>query len=183
MLIAITGFARAGKDTTADVICSVKQGFYKESFARKMKGCLNLIFGWTEEYIEKNKDKVDPKWGVSPRQVLTVFGTEFAQFMLCEKYPEFAKVTGRSIWVRALLRNMPKEFNIVVADMRFLHEAKAVKEMGGIIIRVDRPGHPVNRGHASEQDIEKIDADYHLINDGTLEEYQEFVEAWARQNL
>jgi hypothetical protein len=182
MIIGITGNMRSGKDTMADVL-NKGFGFSHCSFAGKMKECLQIIFGWSPEYIEDHKDHVDPKWGVSPRQVLQIMGTEFGQFMLMEKFPEFKKTTGRKLWSNALLNSMSPAYDYAISDVRFLHEVEAIRDVGGIIVKIVRPNYPVNTSHASEQDIPKIKEDYKIVNDGTLMEYMEAVSAWAEQTL
>lgn len=180
MLIGITGYARHGKDTTADVL--VRQfGYTKYSFAGKMKQCLKIIFGWSDEYIANSKDIVDHKWGISPRKVLQLFGTEFGQHMLSNASPEFKRITGRKLWVKALLNSIERKSTAVIADLRYPHEADEVRASGGVIIRVEGSyaGCPtVGREHSSEMDIDLITPDYTIVNSGTLMEYQNYVKDW-----
>ena len=50
--------------------------------------------------------------------------------------------------------------NITTDDVRFLNEAKAVKDAGGILIRLNRPDLPDTDMHPSEQEQKDIVADY-----------------------
>jgi hypothetical protein len=64
---------------------------------------------------------------------------------------------------------MPTEHPIIIDDVRFLNEADAIKDVGGIIVRIIRPGlHTMN--HESETEQRHIIADYTLINDKEIEE-------------
>lgn len=50
MIIGITGHARHGKDSTADIIVS-NFGYRKHALADVMKEACRVIFGWTDEYL------------------------------------------------------------------------------------------------------------------------------------
>ena len=177
MIIGITGHSRFGKDTAADVLVN-EFGYTKYHLAQKMKDCLNLIFGWDNDYIEKHKEVIDPKWGVSPRQVLRAFGTDFAQHTLCDMYPEFKEKIGRKLWVTSLLEEIPYQSDAVIADVRFLHEVEEIKKQGGIILKVYRPSYPVDLSHASEQEVPNIKEDYLIVNESTLSIYKSTVVEW-----
>lgn len=173
MLIGVCGSARHGKDTTADVF--VLYGYKRYQFSEKMKKCLFDIFGWDRQFIEEHKEEIDPEWGVSPRQVLRAFGTEFAQTLMCELYPKFKDRTGRKLWAHALLREIPEDEDAVISDVRFLHEVEEIRNRGGLIIKVFRPSWPVDTSHASEREIAEIKEDVLLRNSGTLGEYRSAV--------
>ena len=52
----------------------------------------------------------------------------------------------------------------VVTDTRFPNEAKAIKDKGGVVIRIDRPGiKPINN-HPSEVGLDYWDFDYAIGN-------------------
>jgi hypothetical protein len=54
--------------------------------------------------------------------------------------------------------------NWIITDTRFPNEAQAIKDKGGLVIRVDRPGvKPVN-DHPSETGLDKWDFDYKIAN-------------------
>ena len=62
----------------------------------------------------------------------------------------------------------PKKY--VVSDVRFLDEAKAIKELNGIIIRVNRKNdvsseNGTEHKHKSELEMDSIIADYTIDND------------------
>lgn len=169
MLIGITGYARHGKDSVADVLVK-RYGYTKTSFAKPMKEAVCAVFDWTMEHIENHKEEVDLRWGISPRQALTLLGTEFGQFMLCEKYPQFKKSTGRRLWVKRALCNYKQGDKLVISDLRFPHEEEYIRELGGKIIKVERPGYPVNLDHESERCVLLVKSDFLIKNDRTLDE-------------
>jgi hypothetical protein len=54
--------------------------------------------------------------------------------------------------------------NWIITDTRFPNEAEAIKDKGGIVIRVDRPGvKPIN-DHPSETGLDKWKFDYKIAN-------------------
>ena len=164
MIIGITGHARHGKDSTADVIVKYF-GYKKHALADVMKEACRVIFGWTDEHLYGElKDIVDERFGVSPRHALQSLGTEWGQYKLSE-YDSFKETTGRKLWVNSLLNRI--QGDAVIADVRFPHEADAIRERGGFIIRVNRD-YKVDLSHESEKAIEEINADFTINNTGTL---------------
>ena len=91
-----------------------------------------------------------------------------------------------NIWIEKLFDNH-KDSNLVITDARYRNEAKAVKDRGGKMVLVYRPGHENDFEHPSESQykefIEKLrdcedgpitDAtipfDWLLVNAGTIED-------------
>ena len=71
----------------------------------------------------------------------------------------------RQCWVS----RMPTGRAVIIDDVRYINEAAAIRSVGGIIIRIERPGlTPMD--HSSETEQRDIVADYTLINDQELEE-------------
>lgn len=64
--------------------------------------------------------------------------------------------------------------NWIITDMRFENELEAVKQRGGITIRVNR-GEPKENEHASETGLDNATFDYVIDNNGTIEELVEKV--------
>jgi hypothetical protein len=64
----------------------------------------------------------------------------------------------------------------IFTDCRFPNEAQAIKDNGGVVIRVDRPGvGPVN-DHPSETALDNWDFDYKIANVSDLECLQQTVQ-------
>ena len=128
MIIGITGHARHGKDTTADFICDLMApSFYKCALADKMKDAAAVIFGWGYDHLYGDlKRRIDPEWGISPRHVLQSLGTEWGQYKLSE-YDSFRETTGRLFVDKGPLRTIDNDENAVIADVRFPHEADAIR--------------------------------------------------------
>jgi hypothetical protein len=70
--------------------------------------------------------------------------------------------------VKAVYDKKGKYPNWIITDTRFRNEADAIREAGGIIIRVDRPGvKPINN-HSSETSLDHYQFDEYITNDGDL---------------
>jgi len=172
MLIGICGHARHGKDTAADFIVK-HHGYRKHALADVMKEACRVIFGWDDTYLYGElKDVIDPRYGISPRHALQTLGTQWGQWEL-SKYDSFSDVTGRKLWVNSLLNRVSGD--TVISDVRFPHEAEAIRERGGVIIMVRRPGYAVDLTHESEAAVEQIKPDYVIRNAYTLACYEEDV--------
>ena len=165
MIIGITGHARHGKDSVADIICN-RFDYKKYSLADPMKDACRIVFPtWDDRHLYGElKDIVDPLYGISPRHALQSIGTQWGQYEL-SKYDSFAETTGRRLWVNSLLNRVNGD--TVISDVRFPHEADAIRERGGFIIRVNRD-YEVDLSHESERSIEDITPDFTIGNYGSL---------------
>lgn len=132
MIIGLTGKAGAGKDTVADYLVS-SHGFVKLSFASDIKAGLNAMFGWTKSQWEDREWKeATIDWiGKSPRQLAQTLGTEWGR-----------EQVHASIWLDTAMARAEAlskaGYNVVLSDVRFTNEAKAVEGIGGYVLRVDR---------------------------------------------
>jgi hypothetical protein len=176
MIIAFLGIKRSGKDTAGDLLVN-EYGFKRSSFAKPLKDGIANIFDFSEEQINGElKEVIDDRWGVSPREVLQIFGTDIMQYTLPQLLPALNDV-GRKFWVKRFMLWYNKEGydkNIVITDVRFQHEVDTIIELGGIIIKIERPTLD-NEGdtHVSEMELQKI-TDYHYLieNSSTIENYK-----------
>jgi len=198
-LIGLVGRKRSGKDSVADYLISNNQ-FKKYSFADPLKRALIEIFGFTENQMwgsEKDKETIDPRWNISPRKAMQIVGTELFQYAIHTHLTENPLLyngasIGRNFWVHRFkllyendkksvikdaillnnsgLTNGDPVFNVVVADLRFVHEANAIRELGGSIWKIVRPSMESNDNHASEVELESIIPDVIIANDKTLQD-------------
>jgi hypothetical protein len=87
------------------------------------------------------------------------------------------EVIGDGVWVSAAEPKVVQaKFDgapgVVFTDTRFPNEVDMIRDYGGSIIRITRPGvGPVN-GHISETAIDSIEPDFTIINDATPEALQ-----------
>ncbi len=73
-----------------------------------------------------------------------------------------------------LRRTRNLESNWIISDMRYIKEESKVKELGGIVIKIER-GEKRNNTHSSETELSQIKADFTIQNNGTIQELYEQV--------
>jgi hypothetical protein len=157
MIIGFVGFIGSGKDTAADYLVNF-HGFRRDSFANTLKDAVACVFGWDRVLLEGRtkearewREQVDPWWAErlsmpnpTPRLMLQLWGTEVCRNGFHD-----------DIWIASLENKMRKTSdNIVISDVRFPNEIKAIHNAGGIVVRIKRGEEPewydaavsVNRG-------------------------------------
>ena len=144
MILGICGLISSGKDTIADYL-TTSYGFKRISFAASLKDAVSMVFGWDRELLEGTtkssrewREKKDEWWSnrlgieITPRWVLQYWGTDI-----------FRKHFHTDIWVASAENKLRQSTdNIVITDCRFANEIDAVKNAGGITLRVERGPRP-----------------------------------------
>lgn len=185
-LIALSGVAYSGKDEFARLIQKLDPSYENKKFAGKLKEVASLLLGVPVRSFENREFKESPlgtEWWtsgedgdhpMSVREFLQILGTEGLREGL-----------HKNVWVNALFADYRRaaklvpsdntfsdykvEYigdypNWVVSDCRFKNEAQAIKDRGGYVVRIDRPGgKPVNN-HASETDLDDWNFDFKIAN-------------------
>lgn len=149
-----------------DILFGLGQEARIDHFADSIKeGIGRGVFGFSNyQLYAEGKDEVDPFWGFSPRFVFSRFGTEVMHTLF-----------GKDVWVKTVLRRAsqdPPGTHLLIGDVRFPAEVEIVKEMGGLLVRVDRPGlvkNPTDDTHSSETSLDSFDGwDHTIANTGTM---------------
>ena len=151
MLIGFVGLIGSGKDTAADYLVQ-HFGFKRDSFANTLKDAVSSIFGWDRELIEGRtkearewREQVDTWWAnrlnipnLTPRWVLQQWGTEVCRIGFHD-----------DIWIASLENRVrTTDANIVISDVRFPNEIAAIKNAGGLVVRIKRGEDPLWFQHA-----------------------------------
>lgn len=156
MIIGLGYRAKSGKDTVGQMLVQ-GYGFHRVGFADALKDvCSVICFGAVFDHVRHSDFKEDfTPLGMTGGQLLQTVGVA-----LREAVP--------GVWIDAahLLPKLVTYGNVVVTDVRFLDEAKAVKDLGGILIEVRR--HVPQDTHVSETEGSKIKWDHVIENDGSL---------------
>lgn len=172
MILGIAGKAQSGKDTVAEYIVK-KYKFVKYSFADPIKEGCKKFFGFTDEQCwGKLKDVTDPHWQVTPRKILQIMGTEVFQYFMPHKVPEL-KTVGRYFWVHLFIKwyKENEDKNVIIPDVRFLHEIESIRRLEGKVVRVSRSNIPSVGKHASEMELDNYKSyDTIIVNNGTITE-------------
>lgn len=170
MLIGITGKLEAGKTTLAKEIQSHHKegGVHILAFAKPLKDMCNSYFGFTynDLYTTEGKKKYNELWGMTAREFMQRLGQGLRDAI------------GPDVWVKLLKCHILKKkdiYNVIIVDdCRYPEELQMIRDLGGITVRVTRPGHEAISGgiknHPSEQDIPDDMLDYDFVNDGTIED-------------
>lgn len=150
-IIGVCGLIGSGKDTIADYLVNIHQ-FRRESFANSLKDAVSAVFGWDREMLEGRskssrewREQVDVWWAqrlsqpnLTPRWILQYWGTEVCR-----------KAFHDDIWIASVEHKLQRSNDdIVISDCRFPNEIKAIKQQGGLVIRVKRGPEPEWYRHA-----------------------------------
>lgn len=203
MIIGVCGFIGSGKDTIADYLVNIHQ-FRRESFANTLKDACAAVFGWDRTMLEGRtkhsrewRDQIDEWWSnrlgmaITPRWILQQWGTEVCR-----------RGFHDDIWIASLENKLrTSQDDVVISDCRFPNEIRAIRNQGGIVLRVIRGPEPnwyddavcMNRGpernlkwalakdrveklqiHASETAWVGTEFDAVIDNNGTMDQlYQQ----------
>ena len=169
IIVGLSGYAGTGKDTVRDILESA--GFVGFAFADPIRSMLRELLtsnGISDQFIDSRefKEQIIPELGVSYRQMAQTLGTEWGRSLQHDFWLRLA-----SAYMADVERNTWNDTTaFVISDVRFSNEAAWVREQGGVIWRVLRPGTTPVRSHISEQELTLFDADQTIINGGGLEE-------------
>lgn len=183
-VIGLTGYARSGKDAVAAILHDLA-GYQRFALADPVREMALAIdpyvpvisedhyhlfrlselvdkHGWTEA---KNIGEV--------RRLLQHIGTEGVR-----------DIIGQETWIELWRRRASHVVlgpegtgRIVCTDVRFPNEADVVRELGGEVWRIERPGVQAVNGHVSDAGVNAIRADVVVKNVGTLHDLRTGVEA------
>lgn len=190
-LIALCGAAGAGKDTVADMLPARKLAFADTLYA-EVAEAWGVTVEWLKDRKRKggpqpelrvgySKDKdfvahfmggrtTDPPLWVwrSPRQILQWWG-------------DYRRAQDPDYFVRVTEQHALNGFGpCVITDVRFPNEAALVRQLGGQLWQIRRPGYEAGgTGHASDTDGSEFGPDRVIVNCGSLDYLRDQVfEAW-----
>lgn len=172
-LIALTGSAISGKGIVSRRLVW-QHGFAASRFAEPIKRMLATGLGLSQEQLDgREKQEPMPEFGgMTPRHLMQTLGYEWGRRMV-----------HSDLWVDLWRQSVNCAGGlIVVDDLRFPNEAQAVREMGGTVWRIIRPGIPV-MDHASERCMAEIAVDLTLTNGGSIADLERLVDAAASSFL
>jgi hypothetical protein len=176
MIIGVSGKAGAGKDTAAkmlEVIYANPEITFEDYCDKKYKNFVDVqtvhfadmlketamtmcILGEDDVNTQYGKKQTIEWLGITVRELLQKLGTCVRQGI------------DNLFWIKLLFANIEGWDNVIIADVRFPEEVEAIKERGGIILRLERDGAGAGN-HISETALddyndwdEKIDNNFSL---------------------
>jgi len=169
-IIGVTGKARSGKNTIAELILATVGG-YHYAFADPIRAMMAAIdIDMADPYWQARKEERILMLGRSPRQMMQTLGTEWGRGCV---HP--------NVWViLAAGKYNAAGRGMVISDVRFENEAEWLRSAGGLLIHVQRSNLPKINAHASENGVAFAPGDAVINNDGTLEELNAAVVALLR---
>jgi hypothetical protein len=169
-------------------------GWEVKKWAGKLKAIASMLTGIPQEKFEDQefkKTNLGPEWNIDmPYESDAPWVGDNETYEVPMSVRDFLQKLGTdairdglhtNAWVNALMSDytptqvqwsdgplggyedgpMP---NWIITDTRFPNEAQAIKDAGGLVIRVDRPGvKPINN-HPSEVGLDNWDFDYKIAN-------------------
>ena len=153
-IIALAGYATAGKSTIAALFQSRNPGFRRHSFAKPLKEMADPVLD--DMGLPLVSDGSHAKEQRRPFYV-------FLGRVMRNAQPNY--------WVRKLANALPSAYDILIDDLRYANEAEWVVQNRGLVVYVSRPG--VKAANAEEwTSIGRMCDIFHpqeLLNDDTPE--------------
>lgn len=175
MIILFCGYHGSGKNACANYLGSA-HNFRHYKLTTVLKDMLRIGFGFTDAQLDgAAKDTPCPEYGVTPRQVMQFVGTELFQFELQRLLPQL----NRDFWLHQLakeLRATRGEQNVVISDLRFIHELDFFKRSFPdeqiVVVKLIRSSIVLqnNKTHPSENEHKKLIYNYIIPNNEGIQE-------------
>ena len=159
MLIGISGKAQSCKDTLGKFLCDEYHCMHYY-FAKPLKEGAKVMFNLTDDQIANKEVPIEP-WGISPRKIYQVLGTEVGRGI------------DPAIWIKnaeMFIKKHPGR-TVVITDVRFDNEATFIRNRGGVVINIVRDQDDIKENkHSSEGGLKPDSIDLQIRNNGTIED-------------
>jgi hypothetical protein len=186
MLIGISGKIGSGKDTVAYLI--VQHALRHDNtrkweirkFADRLKETVSTLTNTptVDSYSRLGKQTIPAGFSDSLGVLQQKVGMALREHI------------DPNVWINIALHDV-KHRNVIVADVRFRNEAEAIRQLGGLVIRVNgdptdcRPDDSRDLNHPSETDLDNWPNFDHVItnNNNNLEELSKIVQEWVTKEI
>lgn len=171
MLIGVTGAKGSGKDTFAEVF--VRRDWANLKMAAPLKAMLRQMYrmagydhAMIDEKIEGHLKEVPCEilGGQTPRHAMQTLGTEWRDMIDRELWSR--------IWRIRVERALFEGDHVICTDVRFKHEAQVIRDLGGFLIRIERPSLETGDHHISETEMLSLRTDCTILNIGSVHALQ-----------
>ena len=179
-LIGLGYKKQSGKNTVAEILSLidsgqiVKDGLYIEgleliypdssleihSFAENLKKICSILqptalSQWEHSDFKESPSEIMPD--ITNRKLLQLVGDGLR------------KIIHPDIWIASLFKDYTPDSRWIITDVRMKNEADYIKKLGGMVVRVYRPGIS-DDSHISEHDLDDYKFDYTIDNTGSYTE-------------
>lgn len=146
-IIGLLGRAGSGKSTIAKYLVK-NHGAKLYSFATPLKLMVQEIFALTDEQVygtQTQKEAIDPRYDLSPRNLLTCTGTAARKYL------------GASVWLEACLNHIKKDGPTlaVIDDVRYVNEVEYLSKIGSVV-KLVCPSRQNTGDHPSEREVDLV---------------------------
>jgi len=161
-IIGVAGFIGAGKTLAASMIPDATHLQWADPIYR----ALAAMFDVDEQTLRDRSQKE------SIRHMLRTLGTEWGRNLIHE-----------DLWVRLTMERIDRLSadgvggTFAICGTRFPNEIKAIRDRGGEVWWVTRPGNVMVTNHSSDKAIRAEDCDRRILNDGPIESLRAYVQA------
>ncbi|AKY03366.1 deoxynucleoside monophosphate [Streptomyces phage Caliburn] len=178
LLVGLSGYAGSGKDEAAKEL--TRGGWRRTAFADRLRD-----FAYRQNPLVKTHPDVGV---VHLARLVDDMGWERAK----RTFPDVRNILvstgqtarlilGVNVWVDAVLNDFrPDREALVITDVRMRNEADRIRELGGTLIRIERPGvgpatDVLGQPYESETALDDYPFDHTLVNDGSVDDLHSIV--------
>ena len=165
-IIGLSGRMGSGKDEVYKTATKLvgSEPIQRIAFGDMVKQEVADLLGLSVTYVETRKKFFRP--------LLQWWGTEYRRALY-----------GREYWLNKMRDRLGSDLVqgwVFITDVRFENEAKLISDLGGFMVRIERPGYCMcekTKDHCSETDLDFYDFDHTIRNDGEVKDLKPEVEA------
>lgn len=154
-IIGLSGYAQAGKDTVAKMLGS--RQYARVAFADPLRALAYELDPAVHDKVDMwgwEKAKAEPDGYV--RRYLQKLGDRARAHL------------GPYVWIDAARLKVGKTGNYVFTDVRYRNEGETLRDLGGKLVRIERPGCGPANDHPTENDMDGYEFDAFINNSGDL---------------
>lgn len=173
-IVGLAGPIGSGKTLAASMVPGAHHVQWADPIYRALSAMLDVPEEILRDRAQKERGFYVGGIELVPRELLRTLGTEWGRDLV---HPD--------LWVRLTIERIDRLQESIGADTfaicgtRFVNECAAIRDRGGELWWIDRPG--LGRGsHASDRQIGPGDCDRVIRNDGTVDDLRrQVLDAWA----
>lgn len=180
MIIGISGKKGSGKTTVAREL-AIRHGYAIKSFAAPLKEMCIKLFGadpaavyGTDEQKNRATNVRWFDWNLATSGMALPPADRRNSFLthreLMQNFGSLIRIINPTAWIEYALHDITQDNAIVIDDVRYVNEADAIRERGGVIVRLDAPTDAGDSDtHASETELDAYSGfTLRMLNDRSM---------------